>query len=185
MQLVRSSLMGLCVVVVGCDHASSSPPTTPTPLPSIAAASLQGRWDGSYLYDRTEPAGCPVIGLTAPSCPTTPVPLALTLVQTGTMLSGELTGSIFGGAGANAGPFPLAGRVDSESTLELTGEQPGGDPSCMHATVRRMVSFTLRRAGATTLEGQFHFDGDRRSSSCFFFDVQVYARDVRLERSMP
>jgi len=177
-------LFFLCVVASGCSDSrstSSTSPTTPTALPPpTSGASLQGRWEGSYLYERTEPAGCPVIGLNGPTCPTAPVPMTLTLTQMGNAFSGELTSSIFGDAGANAGPFPLTGRLDAPSSLELTGEQPGGDPSCMHTTVRRMVSFTLRRTNANGLEGTFHFDGDRRSSSCFFFDVQVYAREVCL-----
>jgi hypothetical protein len=182
---MRSCTSGivLCLAIAGCNGGSESRPTTPTPVAPIAEASLQGRWQGSYLYDHTEPDGCPVIGLTGPSCPTMPVPMVLTLIQSGTSVSGDLNTSSFGDAGVNAGPFPLTGRLDSESFLELTGEQPGGDQSCMHSTVRRMVSFTLRRANATSLEGEFHFDGDRRSSSCFFFDVQVYARNVRLVRS--
>jgi hypothetical protein len=183
MRLFLSSVIALCVAAVDCDGKSSPAPTAPTPVAPIADTSWQGRWEGSYLYDRTEPAGCPAVGLTGPTCPTTPVPIVLTLTETGTAVSGALMTRIYGDAGPDSGPFPLTGRVDTASVLELTGEQPGGDPSCVHTTVRRMVSFTLRRLSAASLEGEFHFDGDRRSSSCFFFDVQVYGRDVRLFRS--
>lgn len=175
-----TSLLCFCVVSVACSDSPPTGPTTPTPVAtSIDSASVEGRWEGSYVYGHTEPAGCPVIGLNGPTCPTAPVALTLTLNQSRTGVSGELTTSIFGDAGSAAAPFPLIGRLSGLS-LELTGEQAGGDVSCMHTTVRRMVSFTLRRTTTNALEGEFHFDGDRRSSSCFFFDVQVYAREVRL-----
>ena len=179
-------LLMVCLLATSCNRSATTSTTAPTPIqPSIGSGSLQGRWEGSYLYERTEPAGCPVIGLSGPTCPTTAVPMTLRLTQVGNVVTGDLTSTIFGDAGTAGQPVPLTGQVASLSSLELTGEQLGGDSSCAHTTLRRMVSFTLRRPSTDSLEGEFHFDGDRRSSSCFFFDVQVFAQSVRLLRVSP
>jgi hypothetical protein len=183
---IWAGLLAFGLSAAGCGDSPATSVTTPTPIQQpIGIGTLQGLWQGSYFYDRTEPAGCPIIGLNGPTCPTTAVPMALTLTEVGNVITAELTTTIFGDAGPLGGPFPLTGHVNASSSFELTGEQPGGDSSCAHTTVRRMVSFTLRRTTAKSLEGEFHFDGDRRSSSCFFFDVQVYARGVRLTHVSP
>src|SRR5687767_7517177 len=48
-----------CAIVAGCRDAATPAPTSPSPpaLP-VDTVSVQGRWEGTFLYDRVEPSGC-------------------------------------------------------------------------------------------------------------------------------
>ena len=128
---------------------------------------------------RVEPSGCVIIGL-GTACPDGPVPVRLSLTQDLDAVTALLWASIYGLDGASV-PFPLFGRFEAPASLLLEGEEGTSDPSCNHAS-RRRVTLMLRRTSPKSLEGALRLEGDRRLNSCFFYQPQVYGTDVRLMR---
>src|SRR5687768_8916087 len=98
---IGAILFTLCMAAASCSDSAPLAPTLPSPTPVIPpeALSFPGRWEGSYLYDRTEPSGCPTIGIFGSGCPTVPVPMILTLTQDGDTVTGSLETRIYGDGG--------------------------------------------------------------------------------------